>query len=202
MWNTFRLFLNCLITLKCVFLAKLRLPGFSNYALFFVIFAMPHSMILIDYCVFQQNKSFVSAIFSFIGWSFSKLWLWHPLVMRGSSSGSPDVSHTWQERYAPWVCSSSRGVRKSAVSDCARAAEACWMQSWLQSARASQLLSNICARGAVTIRVRSKTPEEAAQMDPFKSSSNLITSIHPFSTAFALWGWGGDGACLSFLGGG
>lgn len=146
---------------------------------------MPHSMILIDYCVFQQNESFVSGIFSFIGWSFSKLRLWHPLVMRGSSSGSPYVSHTWHERYAPWVCLSSRDVRKSAVSDCARAAEACWMQSWLQSARASQLLSNVCARGAVTIRVWSKTPEEAAQMDPFKSSSNLITSIHPFSTAFA-----------------
>lgn len=119
---------------------------------------MPHSMILIDYCVFQQNESFVSGIFSLIGWSFSQLRLWHPRVMRGSSSGSHCVSHTWHERYAPWVCSSSRDVRKSGVSDCARAAEACWMQSWLQSARASRLLSDTCARGAVTIRVGSKNP--------------------------------------------
>lgn len=145
LWNTFCLFLNCLITLKYVFK-----QNYICLALvithYFVVFAMLHSMILIDYRVFQQNGSFVSRIFSFIGWSFSKLRLWHQLVTRSSQSDSTYVSHTWHERYAPWVCSSSRDVRKSAVSDCARAAEACWMQSWLQPARASQLLSNMRPR--------------------------------------------------------
>lgn len=55
----------------------------------------------------------------------------------------------------------------------------------------SQLLSNM--------RPRSRYHQGLEQT--LKSSSELLTSIHLFSTAFASRGRGGDGACLSCLGG-
>lgn len=152
-WITFSLVLNCLITLK-----YLLQQNYISLALVithhFVVFAMPHGMILIDCRVFQRNDSFVSRIVSFIGWSFSKLCLWHQLVTRSSQSDSAYVSHTWHDDVR-------RGCARAAVMwgrasvtvpelrKCAECKGGCSLEEPVSSCQTY-------SRGGVTIRVWSK----------------------------------------------